>query len=253
VEFDSASEIFDLYIDWKRRLAREMPFLIERLNRAQCTRVADVACGKGVHALALAEAGFEVTAIDPNRDLLGEAAALAASKDRSIRFEAAAFHALPGALEGAFEAAVCLGNSLSLVEPESLQGAMAGLAGLLKPEGVLILHTLNYAMLSERGKDPWGPVRVLDNGSLIIKGFLPRIPAPWDAVLIHLERDENQGWRMKPVRFQLHPHTVSEIEEAGAHAGLALQALTGGFGDESPEDSKSADLVYEFVYEFVRA
>src|SRR5205085_5987658 len=37
------------------------------------TRVADLGCGKGRHAVALAERGFEVTAIDVAEELLGDA------------------------------------------------------------------------------------------------------------------------------------------------------------------------------------
>jgi hypothetical protein len=124
---------------------------------------------------------------------------------------------------------------------------MNGLASLLKPNGLLILHTINYPMLARRKEDPWGPVRDLADGSLVLKGFFPRIPGPWDGLLMLLEKKKEGTWVPTPVRFELHPHNPGEIQNAGERSGLVLKAISGGFEGQHPEDPESADLLYEFV------
>jgi SAM-dependent methyltransferase len=248
MDFKKASEIFDLYIDWDRRLAREMPYLISRLESAACRKVVDVACGTGAHAIALAEAGFVVTAMDPDPALLGKASALAGKAGVSLEFKEAAFADLPAGMEAAFDAAICMGNSISLAGPgKDLEVALSGLGSLLKPSGLLLVHSINYPMLAKRREDPWGPVRVLEDGGLILKGFIPRQSGPWDAVLIHLAKDEQDNWQRHPVRFELNPHSPSDLKNAARGAGLSLKAVQGGFESEAPDAPKSADLVYELI------
>ena len=248
MDFKKASEIFDLYIDWDRRLAREMPYLLSRLESNACRKVVDVACGTGAHAIALAEAGFAVTAMDPDPALLKKASVEAGHAGVSLEFKEAAFADLPAGLDAAFDAAVCMGNSISLVGGgEDLEAALTGLGSLLKPSGLLIVHSINYPMLAKRRDDPWGPVRVLEDGTLILKGFIPRPAGPWDAVMIRLARDEKGRWQREPIRFELHPHIPSDMESAAREAGLSLTAVHGGFGTGASEDPKSADLVYELI------
>lgn len=246
--FDKAADFFDRYIDWERRLAREMPFLLTCLKQRSCSNVADVACGIGMHAVALAEAGLSVTAIDPDPALLEAAKRSAAEKKQSLSFREAAFEDLPADLAGRFDAAFCLGNSISLVEPgEALRKAVQGFSALLEPGGLGVMHTINYPVLAERAEEPWGPVRVLEDGALMLKGFIPRAQGPWEVVLILLEMDDKNRWQRRPVRFNVHPHDRADLEEAAQAAGLTLLDLKGGFTGEDPSDPKSSDLVYLFT------
>ena len=248
MEFKKASEIFDLYIDWKRRLEREIPYLTGRFKKSKCKHISDVACGIGAHAAALAAEGYEVTAFDPDPALLSKARVLADQQNVKVVFEEAFFHSLPGSNECAFDAAICLGNSLSLVEPgEALKKAFDGLSRLLKSAGLLVVHTVNYPMLALRNEPPWGPVRILEDDSLVLKGFIPHEQGSWDVVLIHLLPKSDGLWERKPVILKVHPHNSQAMEDAAAKAGLFLQSTWGGFAGESPDDPRSADLVYEFI------
>lgn len=247
MNFDEASNYFDLYVDWERRLRKEMPYLITRIEEGGGSKVADVACGSGMHAVALAQNGFDVVAVDASKDLLRKARDLAEEKQVAMTFEQALFSDLPGEHAGRIDAAVCLGNSLSLVPPgDELESALHGMARLLKTNGILIAHTLNYPRLAARGNDPWGPVRALDDETLLMKGFIPRPSGPWDAQFIHVEKRSDRKWISHPVRFQVFPHTVSELTSAAGPAGLKLRAVSGGFEGQSVDEPNSADLVYEF-------
>ena len=57
--YDDFSQDYDRFVDWPGRLAVELPFLEARLKEGGARRVLDAACGTGMHALALAERGYE--------------------------------------------------------------------------------------------------------------------------------------------------------------------------------------------------
>jgi len=249
MDFSDAGEVFDLYVDWPRRLAREIPFLEETLNASPGRSVVDVACGTGRHTLALAGAGFQVTGVDPDERLLTVARETSHRQGLTeVAWINAAFATLPTALAQRFDSVICLGNSISLIPPGELDVVLANLAGLLVDSGVAIVHTINYSTLAARPEQPWGPVRVLENGDLLLKGFVPQTGGPWDALLVALDRsDSGTGkWRRRVFRFQLYPHVRDAVERAGRRAGMVLEACYGGFRQEPAEAATSADLVYVF-------
>ena len=60
---------YDVVIDWKKRLARELPLLTD-LARQGDGKVLVPACGTGGHVVALAEQGFEVLGFDADADMV---------------------------------------------------------------------------------------------------------------------------------------------------------------------------------------
>jgi len=249
MNFSRASDVFDLYIDWQRRLAREIPFLQKVLAAGGARRVADVACGSGRHAVALGQLGFRLTGIDPDRRLLDKAREAARAEEVEIDWIEASFSDLDGhsLTKGErFDGIVCVGNSIALVDGDELPRALSNLSGLLSPGGVLVLHTINFLMLAKRDDEPWGPVRCLDDGSLLLKGFVPRGGDPWEVIFVSLSPDERKGWTRKIDRFRLYPHTSEEIETAGRLADLEMTGLFGGFCGERPDAEGAADLCYVF-------
>jgi SAM-dependent methyltransferase len=244
--FSSAGDVFDLYVDWKRRLAREIPFLVQLFEAAGARRIADVACGSGRHAAALAGEGFAVTGFDPDEKLLDQARSGSGASDLPLTWVSASFADL--ALEGdpPFEGLVCLGNSICLAAPAEMPSALENMARLLAPGSFAVVHTINYPALARREGDPWGPVRRLADGTLLLKGFVPRGEQPWDVIFVALKPGAGGAWGRETFRFRLHPHSSAALEDAGSKVGLRLEALHGGFQGEDPADGASADLVYVF-------
>ena len=248
MDFIKAAELFDFYIDWDRRLTREMPLIRECLAQAGAHTVADVACGTGHHAVALAEAGYEVTAMDPDATLLERTRVLAQNRNARMDLVQAPFEALPGMRAEAFDGVICMGNSIALVPPgRAFQEALDGLAALLRPGGTMLLHTLNFPMLARREDEPWGPVRTKGMGFLVLKGIIPRESGPWDVVLVTLEQDDRFRWHREVARFEVHPHSEVDIRKGARKAGLTVTEVQGGFAGESPREPRSGDLVYRLV------
>jgi hypothetical protein len=149
-------------------------------------------------------------------------------------------------MDGRFDAVICLGNSISLIAPAELPAAVANMAVMAAPGGTLVLHTINYPAIARRDGEPWGPVRVLADGTLLLKGFIPRDEGPWDTIFVVLRRRGDGGWERTPYRFGLHPHTRSAVVDAAERCGCKAESCLGGFRDEDPDDPASADLVYVF-------
>ena len=141
---------YDAVINWEKRLAREMPLLIE-LSRQSGGRVLLPACGTGGHVVALAQCGFDVLGFDADAEMVEftrqrietASAAIAAAGGRAevklLTMERA------GDLRAEFTAAFCLGNALPGLSNEGqLVAALRGVAGALAPGGFFLTQNLNY-------------------------------------------------------------------------------------------------------------
>lgn len=141
---------YDAVINWKKRLAREMP-LLEELARQAGGRVLVPACGTGGHVVALAQRSFNVLGFDAD-------AGMVEFTRRRIEAAAGAITAASGiaevrllSMEGAaelpaeFAAAFCLGNALPGLSAEGqLLAALRGIANALCPGGIFLTQNLNY-------------------------------------------------------------------------------------------------------------
>jgi SAM-dependent methyltransferase len=141
---------YDSVINWKKRLARELP-LLEELARQAAGKILLPACGTGQHVVALAQKGFDVLGFDADpgmvectrRRIETAAAAITAAhghaESRLLSMEGAA------ELHGEFSVAFCLGNPLpGLSAPGQLLAALRGVAAALRPGGIFLTQNLNY-------------------------------------------------------------------------------------------------------------
>lgn len=67
--FDVLAREYDVVMDWKKRLASEIPDLVGVLKKERIMKVLDVASSTGEHAMALAKNGFEVYGIDRSSEM----------------------------------------------------------------------------------------------------------------------------------------------------------------------------------------
>ena len=112
----------------------------------------DVPCGIGRRAVGLAEAGFEVTAVDPNE--MGIAAATERIPDavaNRLHFATAPRDSLPGLPSGTrFEAILCLDHALGRGSTADDTAFLRRLAAHVRPEGRLVLDLLNRDFFAAR-------------------------------------------------------------------------------------------------------
>jgi glycine/sarcosine N-methyltransferase len=154
--YDAFSADYDRFINWQERLSLELPFIIEKLRAVEARRVLDVATGTGMHAIALAQCGFTACGVDLSQGMIERARINASSAGVQVRFEVAGFGTLAHKFgEGAFDALLCLGNSLPhLLTMAELSSTLADFAACLRKDGLLIIQNRNFEAVMAR-HDRW--------------------------------------------------------------------------------------------------
>ncbi len=189
---------FDRAIQWDLRLERELPFLRAWLRSWNARQVLDLGCGTGRHCLALAQAGFEMTGMDSNPEMLRVAEELIAEHPA----QAGRCHFVAGDLRRplglpAQDAALCLGNSLCLLHDlDEVSQALSAMRDSLRPRGGLILHVLNYWKFRDPAR-AFFPLKTDVEDGLARRHFLKMIELHEAHALVHLiriEQDPAGSW-----------------------------------------------------------
>ncbi len=220
------------------RLEREGDFLLGALARAPMNRVADLACGLGLHAQFLADHGAEVCATDLSPEMIRHAQETRAHP--RIQYVVRDMRETDG---GPYGLILCLGNSLSLLtDTTDLQRFFTAASTALAPGGLLVTQTLNYD--AEAMKRP--RIRVerasVDDGDIAaVKRFLPGAESTLLSITYYAATRTAFMDTTETVR--LRHWTTQALIDAAERAGLTADALFGGF-DKSPFAKDATDIVF---------
>ncbi|MFN2495941.1 MAG: cyclopropane-fatty-acyl-phospholipid synthase family protein [Pseudonocardiaceae bacterium] len=122
----------------------EVDFIIRVSGLRPGSRVLDVPCGSGRHALELARRGCHVTGLDVSGEAIDYARKLAADEQLPLDLRLGDMRELPA--DVAADVAICMGNAFGYLEHTGTQKFLADLAGLIVPGGALIL---DYGFVAE--------------------------------------------------------------------------------------------------------
>jgi SAM-dependent methyltransferase len=188
-------------------------------------RVLELGCGAGTYVRLLGKRGHEVVGLDYSLPTLGRA--LAADPTRVGRYAAGGAYALPFGT-ATFQAALCIGVFQALEEPGR---ALAEMARVLRPGGVLLVETLN----------PWNPLAMARRLTAFARRRPPLLHYSAPRVIERL-MSANKVRPSRRVSVVLPPRSLPRLEAVLAHPwveaplcripglrGLAAQAfwLTG--------------------------
>jgi SAM-dependent methyltransferase len=197
---------------------QEVAFLVERLELDNTSRVLDLGCGPGRHALALARRGIEVVGVDHSEAFVELATQAAEAERLSARFERADVRALD--VENHFDAVICLcQGGFGLLGGQEDVALLVRFARALKPGGRLALTAFHLAFA----------VRFLEDG----EHFDPATGVNHETATLRDPEGVEQAFDLWTTCF-----TPRELNLMASAAGLAVDQLSGvapgHYGDDRP-------------------
>jgi SAM-dependent methyltransferase len=112
------------------------------------SKVLDVMCGFGRHALELGKRGVFVTAVDNLQDYIDELALI--TWEHQLPVETKMSDVLHMRLEMEYDAAICMGNSFAFFDKREAIQLLKNISLHLKPGGVLIINSWMIAEIAIR-------------------------------------------------------------------------------------------------------
>jgi SAM-dependent methyltransferase len=245
------AEYYDALINWEKRLARELPLLVE-LARSAGRRVLIPACGTGAHVVALARQGFSVFGFDADEEMVAmtrqridrEADAISAAGGEAkaclLRMEEA------GELGPTHDLAYCLGNALPGISGEGqLPAALKGVAGALRAGGLFLTQNLNYD-LRWKEKAHWFPLLSGETAKeevLLVK-FADYEPHAINFHAMFLARQKAGGkWQSEVRSSQQTPLFRDRLAELLTEGGFGKLQFWGDYAKALFDPAKSSDLL----------
>ncbi|UCH03580.1 MAG: class I SAM-dependent methyltransferase [Candidatus Thorarchaeota archaeon] len=150
--FDEIALAYDNSIDWNARLKREMPFLVESLEKSGGNHVLDMACGTGRHSVELAAQELKAVGFDCSQAMIGFATSLAQERELAVDFQVADMLDFRFSIYGPFDLAFCLGNSLALLPSMAdLKQVVTNAYSVLRLGGTFIAQVLNFKEILSTG------------------------------------------------------------------------------------------------------
>lgn len=139
----------------------EVDFIIDTARLQPGSRVLDLMCGYGRHALALARKGINVTAVDNLADYVNEVKEIAGKEQLPVScIQSDVLDYEPGEL---FDLVICLGNNLSFFDQEETNSLFSMIGSHTKSGGLFIANTWTIAEIVFKNFAPnsWSEVNGL--------------------------------------------------------------------------------------------
>jgi SAM-dependent methyltransferase len=122
---------------------KEVAFMVPYFKLDEKSKVLDIMCGYGRHALALGRKGISVTAIDNQVSYIDEIKTTAKKEYLPVTAVNKTIQDFsPGEN---FDLAICMGNSFQFFERKTLVEILTTVAGCMKPGGQLLLNSWSIA------------------------------------------------------------------------------------------------------------
>ena len=250
--YDALSADYDRFVNWPARLAVELPFIKQQLQEMarpgqEAPKVLDAACGTGMHAIALAQAGYRVSGADLSAGMIERAGENARLAGVAARFEQAGFGQLAETFgQGSFDALLCLGNSLPhVLELEELNNALCDFATCLRPGGLLLIQNRNFdAVLARRER--WMEPQAHRDGQaewLFVRFYDFDPDGRISFHVMTLSRAGEGGWGQQVSTTRLYPLRQAELSAALAAAGFGEVELYGDMTGKPFDPGSSGNLV----------
>lgn len=118
---------------------KEVEFMLSYFKLEPGNKVLDLMCGYGRHAIALAQKGIAITAVDNLDEYIREITETA--KKESLLLEAVKQDAVNFKSSEQYDLALCMGNSLNFFNAADVHTLLSNIHSALKPGGHLLINS----------------------------------------------------------------------------------------------------------------
>jgi glycine/sarcosine N-methyltransferase len=246
--YDALSDDYDHMVSWEERLRREEPFFEKVFADRGVASVLDAACGTGMHAVAFARRGLRTAAADVSPAMIDRARGHARAAGVNVAWSVAGFGGLAAAFPGevgAFDAVTCLGNSLPHLPDDAVLGAaLADMARMLRPGGVLVVQDRNYdRVLAERVRFMPIAARGEPGDETIYIRITDFLGADRLAFTIVTLRNAGGAWSCVAKTTPLRGIQRATLERSLARAGFTAVECFGSYAGAAFDAPGTGDLV----------
>jgi len=232
-----ASDYHLIYEDWPADVRRQGAILdrwIRSIMGPGSHRILDCACGIGTQAIGLALRGHRVTATDISASSVERARKEAADAGVAIDFGVADFRMLERDVTGPFDVVIACDNSLPhLTTDEDLSRAARSIHGMLRPGGLLIASTRDYAE-ALRTHTTTTPPRMFDDERgrrVVFQAWAWEPDGRTYTVHLFILRGGEDGWDVNEYQTTYRAVLPAELTSVLTEAGFGQVAW------QSPSDS----------------
>jgi len=248
--YDALSSDYDRFVNWPNRLDFELPFLEHQLRSIEAKRVLDAACGTGMHAISLAQRGYQVAGADLSARMVEKGVENASARAVSIQLAQAGFGELARTFQGSpvfpFDAVLCLGNSLPhLLSLPELNLALQDFAACLRPGGLVLIQNRNFDLvLAQRARWMEPQTHREPNAEWLFLRFYDFEPNGLIQFnILDLRRQPGEDWQQKVTSTHLYPQRQAELVAALETTGFTSISSYGSMNGEPFDASLSANLI----------
>ncbi|KPK48636.1 MAG: hypothetical protein AMK72_06465 [Planctomycetes bacterium SM23_25] len=243
-DFDAFQPYYDVMVNWESRIGHEAPFFQRAFSSVSAKRVLDCACGTGHHVRLFARWGLEAVGSDVAASMVEQARADAREEGSPARFEVADFRNLPGRFTPAFDAVICTGNSLPLAgSADGMRQAIASMGDVLRADGLLVLHTLNFARIPQGVtviEDP--RARHVDDREILFVKIFRKTRRLCDITILVLEKQAGE-WSKLETAARAWAVGHEELQAMVTQAGFDRIRFYGGYEPKPFDADTSRDLI----------
>lgn len=127
---------------------KEVAFMLPYFNLNEGSKVLDLMCGYGRHAIALARKGMAATAVDNLAEYIHEIKNTAAKE--GLKINAVQSGVLDFSTDEKFDLAICMGNSINFFDAADIIRLLKNIHSFLKHGGHLLINSWSLAEIAIR-------------------------------------------------------------------------------------------------------
>jgi 2-polyprenyl-3-methyl-5-hydroxy-6-metoxy-1,4-benzoquinol methylase len=151
---------------------KEVDFIIPYFKLEPDSKVLDLMCGYGRHAIALASKGMGVTAVDNLAAYIDEVNK--AANEANVKVNAVQANVLDFTSTDKFDLAICMGNSLNFFDAADTEKLFSTICSCLNPGGHLLINSWSIAEIAfknfkEKSWSTVGDVKFLTDSKILFQ------------------------------------------------------------------------------------